>query len=158
MSLKFHSQYLDSVVMFSRSYLRSELVLFSLRLDYSWWTRISSHDSSMLEVFTTHNCQLSITDHLNIHLEDPCSLTQSVSTISFSSLVCLSTTQSQQCPTYDLGGWLDVVITTDDSVLRSRCEGLEPSFLLDHGLLLLTASYLHAQPVYAVRSIKAGTT
>ena len=105
--------------------------------------------SSLLEQFALHNTQLVVVGDLNLHLEEP-ALTE---TIEFNSIAeQFGLKQHVAEPTHRLGGWLDVILTRDDSALTNLT--IHPPSLSDHGLVIATIPFLYETLVHVIRYVR----
>src|SRR6218665_802610 len=93
--------------------------------------------ATMLEQFVLYNTQVVLIGDLNLHLEDPSLLeTSEFETI----LRQFGLAQHVAEPTHRAGGWLDVIVTRDDT----SPVDLEvfPPTISDHGLTTVTLPFL----------------
>ena len=98
----------------------------------------------------TRNSQLLILGDFNIHLEDSASL----NSLHFSQLLAqFGLHQHISEPTYDSGGWLDLVITSDEEQILDL--HVQPPTLSDHTFIKFVLPSIHMQPIHSIRMIRA---
>jgi len=106
--------------------------------------------ATLLEQFALYNTQVVLVGDLNLHLEDPALLeTSEFVTI----LRQFGLAQHVAEPTHRAGGWLDVIVTRDDT----SPVDLEvfPPTISDHGLTTVTLPFLRVGPVRGIRHARA---
>src|SRR6218665_393822 len=105
--------------------------------------------ASVLEDLITRNNQLLILGDFNIHLED----SVSSNSLHFSQLLAqFGLHQHISEPTCSSGGWLDLVITSDEEQILNL--HVQPPTISDHAFIKFVLPSIHMQPIHAIRRLR----
>src|SRR6218665_182203 len=105
--------------------------------------------ASVLEDLISRNSRLLILGDFNIHLED----SVSSNSLHFSQLLAqFGLHQHISEPTRSSGGWLDLVITSDEEQILDL--HVQPPTVSDHAFIKFVLPSIHMQPIHSIRMLR----